>query len=74
VQVENPEVMGISAPTEAKNITILAVDVTLHCQAPLFHFPKEGEPNDGKGTDFFADPSGYPVVKRVDSEWVELPR
>lgn len=65
-QLESPEVMAPVMPVEAKNLTVLAVDLNLHCTIPLIKAPKEGEPDDGKGIpgDMY-QPSGYPVVSEV---------
>ena len=67
-QLESPEVMAPVLPIEAKNLTVLAVDLNLHCTIPLFKAPKEGEPDDGLGIpgDMY-QPSGYPVVSEVQS-------
>ncbi len=66
VQVELPDVPAMNIPTEAKNLTVLAIDITLRAEIPLFDAPKAGEPNDGKGTPGdAADPAGYPVVQQI---------
>jgi hypothetical protein len=65
VQVENPDFMAAPIQNEAKNLTILAIDMTLHVEIPLFDAPKEGEPNDGKGIPGTDDPAGYPLVKVI---------
>ena len=65
VQVESPELPAVAVQTEAKNLTILAVDVTLKAEVPLFDAPTEDEPNDGQGVPGTDDPSGYPLVTRV---------
>lgn len=63
VQLETPEVMASRVPTGAKNLAILVVDLNFHCTVPIFDAPKEGEPNDGKGTPGDpTDPAGYPVT------------
>lgn len=50
---------------DQKNLTILACDIVLRETIPMFSAPKEGEPNDGKGTDPVTDPSGYPGLQQV---------
>ncbi|SFK63477.1 hypothetical protein SAMN05216302_101119 [Nitrosomonas aestuarii] len=68
VQIEAPDVVAVPSPTESKNMAILAIDITLRASSPLFNAPKEGEPNDGKGTPGSDDdPAGYPVVVQVNS-------
>lgn len=71
VQIETPENPAMSIPSDAKNLTILAVDVTLRAQIPLFDAPGTGEPNDGKGTPGTDDPAGYPLVQVVDVDSIE---
>lgn len=67
VQIESPDSPAMSIQSDAKNLTILAVDITLKAHIPLFQAPKDDDPNDGKGTPGDAnDPSGYPVVTQVD--------
>ncbi|MBY0475418.1 MAG: hypothetical protein K2Q13_10225 [Nitrosomonas sp.] len=67
VQIESTDSPAMSIKTDAKNLTILAVDLTLKVSTPLFKAPADDEPNDGKGTPGnINDPSGYPVVDQVD--------
>lgn len=67
VQIESTDSPAMAIKTDAKNLTILAVDITLKVSTPLFKAPADNEPNDGKGTIGNAsDPSGYPVVDQVD--------
>lgn len=69
VQVESPDspAMQVSADP-AKNLCILAVDITLKCTVPIFDAPKAGEANDGLGTPgSYRDPAGYPVVTEVQA-------
>lgn len=73
VQVETADTPAMSIQTEAKNLTILAIDVTLKAHIPLFDAPKEGEPNDGKGDGSPDDPSGYPVVEETHNIQKESP-
>lgn len=66
VQVELPDVPAMNIPIEAKNLTVLAIDITLRAEIPLFDAPKANEPNDGKGTPGdVVDPAGYPVVQQI---------
>lgn len=63
-QIDTPDSPALSVDTGSNNITILAVDFTLHCTVPLYDAPGENEPNDGKGSGP-DDPSGYPVVNTI---------
>lgn len=66
VQVEAPDSPAMSIQTDAKNLTILAVDLMLHAEIPLFNAPAAGQPNDGKGTPGDAsDPSGHLLTVQV---------
>lgn len=62
VQIEAPDSPAMSIGTEAKNLTILAVDLTLKATIPLFRAPAAGQPNDDQGIPGTADPAGYPLV------------
>ena len=66
VQIESVDSPVVNVQSDSKNITILAVDLTLKAQIPLYDAPKVGEANDGKGIPETADPAGYPVVIEVD--------
>lgn len=65
VQVESPDTPAINVKTELKNVKILALDLTLKAEIPLFQAPAAGEYNDGKGVPGTDDPAGYPVVVQV---------
>ena len=65
VQIESPDVPAMSISTGSKNLTVLAIDITLRAEIPLFDAPKDGEPNDGKGVPGTDDPAGYPLVQSV---------
>ena len=65
VQIESPDSPAMSIQNDAKNLTILAIDMTLRAEIPLFDAPGEDEPNDGKGTPGTADPAGYPLVQTI---------
>lgn len=66
VQIEAPDSPAMSIQAEAHNLTILAIDITLKAEIPLFDAPKVGEPNDGKGTPGDPlDPAGYPLTGEV---------
>lgn len=70
VQIENPDAIATSVATESKNLTILAMDVTLKAAIPLFAAPKYGEPVDaskGGYAGYDEDPASYPVVTSVDA-------
>ena len=72
VQIEDPGIIAMDIKTDAKNLSILAIDITLKATIPLFQAPKEGEANDGKGSGTAEDPHGYPVVTEVASKWCEV--
>lgn len=65
VQIESPDTMAVSIQTEAKNLTVLALDLTLRAEIPLFDAPPAGQPNDGKGVPGTDDPAGYPLVQGI---------
>jgi hypothetical protein len=73
VQIESPETLFMNIQTDVKNVTILAGDLTLKAEIPLFDAPKEGEYNDGKGVPGTNDPAGYPVVVQVNKTWNDTP-
>ncbi|MFZ4504580.1 MAG: hypothetical protein ACOYM1_11585 [Methylovulum sp.] len=67
IQLESSDAPAMVIPNEAKNLTILALDITLRSSLPLFDNPKDDDPNDGKGTTGDPeDPHGYPTVQVVD--------
>jgi hypothetical protein len=61
VQLETDETPAQSIASESKNLVILALDLTLKVEVPLYDSPKVGEPNDGKGIPGTDDPAGYPL-------------
>ncbi len=65
VQVESPDSPAMAIQTDAKNLTILAVDLTLKAEIPMFDAPAAGQPNDGQGTPGTSDPAGYPLVQGI---------
>jgi hypothetical protein len=66
VQLETSDAPAMSVAVDAKNLTVLAVDLTLKCHVPLFDHPLDDEPNDGLGTPGNPDdPSGYPALSVV---------
>ena len=67
--IESPETFAPVVQTEANNLTILAMDLTLKCTLPIYLAPKEYEENDGKGIagDKY-DPAGFPVVQVVEND------
>lgn len=68
VQIESTDSPATSIGTEAKNLTILAIDLTLKATIPMMNAPAPGQPNDGKGTPGSAsNPSGFPLVERVNA-------
>lgn len=77
IQVENPDMMATAQEVEGvKNLTVMLVDVMLRATIPVLVAPKQGQPNDGKGSgpnqynpflpDY--DPSGFPVVLRAEGD------
>lgn len=68
VQLEAPDSPAMSIQTDAKNLTILAIDITLKAEIPLFDAPAAGQPNDGRGiAGDKDDPAGYSLVVQVDT-------
>lgn len=72
VQIESPEALAIPVPTDAKNLTILAIDLTLHASIPLFDAPAEGIPNDGQGVPGTPDPAGYQTVQLISGTSMDV--
>lgn len=66
VQIDTPESPALSISSDAKNLTILAIDITLHVEIPLFDAPGPDQPNDGKGIPGTDDPAGYPLLNTID--------
>jgi len=64
--IESTDTPAIAVRGVSKNVVMLAIEITLKAQIPLYDAPKEGEPNDGKGIPGTDDPAGYPVVIQVD--------
>lgn len=60
--IESTDTPAAAIRTGVKNVVMLAVDITLKAQIPMYDAPKAGEPNDGKGVPGTDDPAGYPVV------------
>ncbi len=73
VVIETPDVVAMAVQTDAKNLTMLAMDVTLRATVPLFDAPKPGQANDGKGVPGTPDPAGYPVVNAIFGSQFESP-
>lgn len=64
--LENPDIAGIAVPGDVKNLTILAVDITVRASIPLLMHPKQGDADaDGKGSGTEDDPDGYLTVQEV---------
>lgn len=72
VQIEAPDNPASSIDIGSKNMTCLAVDMTLKASVPMFIAPKAGEPNDGKGVPGTDDPAGYPLVQEFSANTVGL--
>lgn len=64
VTIESPDVVFMAVQTDAKNLTMLAGDLTLRMGVPFLDAPKAGEPNDGTSH----NPPGYPIVGTVHVE------
>jgi len=65
VVIESPDVQALQVPNETKNLTMLAIDVTLRATVPVIDAPKPGDANDGQGVPGTEDPAGYPVVQLI---------
>lgn len=65
VQIEAPDSPAMQVATEAKNLVILAIDINLKVEVPLYSAPKEGEENDGKGIPGTDNPAGYPILQTI---------
>lgn len=64
VSLETPDIQAINTPTgEAKNITILTVEIQLRATVPMLISPTAG--GDGQGTGTADDPDGYLVVTQA---------
>lgn len=57
VQIESPEAPAMAIANDAKNLTIMAIDLTLKATIPLFDSPVDAD----------GVPTGYPVVEVVDT-------
>jgi len=66
VQLEMTDNPAMQIATEFKNLTILAIDLTLHAQIPFFDYPKDDAEKDGKGTNLLEDPSGYKSLQEFN--------
>lgn len=72
VTIETSDVVASKIDTDSKNINILTVDITLHSRVPIYDAPKETDANnDGKGTNFTDDLSGYKLVEIINHEFIE---
>lgn len=72
VQIEAPGNPASNIDIGSKNMTCLAVDMTLKATVPIFMAPKVGEANDGKGIPGTIDPAGYPLVQEFSANSVGL--
>ena len=67
VHVALPDQPAALVPTDAKNLTLLTLDLTLRPTIPLYQAPRPGEPNDGQGDpENPDDPAGYPFLLEID--------
>lgn len=53
--------MNVAVPGDAKNLRILAADITLKCSIPYFDAPGADDANDGSAN----TPPGYPPLREV---------
>ena len=68
VQVESIDSPVISSDSGVSNVVIMAVDLTLKAEIPLYDAPKVGDlNNDGLGIAGTNDPAGYMKVVEVDT-------
>ena len=68
VHVALPDQPAALVPTDAKNLTLLTLDLTLRPTVPLYQAPRPGEPNDGLGDPENADdPAGYPFLVQINA-------
>lgn len=66
VMLESTDIPATNVTTEQKNLTILAIDLSLRETIPLFNYPLAGEANDGLGIlGDPNDPCGYSLVVEV---------
>jgi hypothetical protein len=65
VMLETTDVPAMNIDSGQKNLTILAIDLTLRETIPLFSGPKTGEENDGKGDGSAENPHGYRAAGQV---------
>lgn len=68
VQIETPDTAGMLIQTGEKNLTILAIDLTLHCTVPLFYAPNSAEEAD-ETTGVLGDsndPPGFKTLKTIN--------
>lgn len=65
-QIETPDNPASSVDTGSQNLTLLAVDLNLHCTVPLYESPDiDSAEADGKGSNNITDPSGFKLVESV---------
>ncbi|NDI85084.1 hypothetical protein [Undibacterium crateris] len=65
VKLETIDAPAMNIETEQKNLTILAMDLSLRETIPIFDFPRDGELHDGRGVvGDFNNPSGYQVTSQ----------
>lgn len=74
VQIEAPDVLAISVATDAKNLTMLAIDLTLKATIPLFRGPGEDEFKNRNVSQATDDIPGFGGVEEVTSNGVTVAR
>jgi hypothetical protein len=66
VSIESTDLLAVASPIDAKNLTVLAADMTLRVTIPMLSAPRLNAADaDGQGTDDMMDPSGYLGVQEV---------
>lgn len=67
IQIALPDSPASLVPTDAKNLTLLTLDLTLHATVPLYQAPKDGEQHDEQGDPTNpSDPAGYPKLLQIN--------
>ncbi len=68
VQIESVDMPVVNSPTGLKNVVIMAIDLTLKAEIPLYDAPKVGDANnDGLGIPGTDDPAGYMKVVQIST-------
>lgn len=65
--LETTDLIVINTPPDQKNLTLLALDMTIRHTVPEFSAPRPGDPHDGLGAGTADDPHGFPGVVMITS-------